>query len=180
MHYRKIWELHTGRSIPDGYEIHHIDGNNQNNSPENLVCVTIETHLQIHKDQGDWGAVQAILMRMSYSKEEISIAAALFQKKLMEEGRHNFQKIDRVKLSKKIIEQRIASGLPAFLGIPNTIENSRRAGKIAAEKNSGFLDVNSKNHGSKAVKGTYWWTNDNGERIRSNVCPGETWKRGMK
>lgn len=180
MHYRKIWELYNCRSIPDGYEIHHIDGDHENSSPENLVCVTIEEHLQIHKTQEDWGAVQAILMRMSYSKEEISKAAALFQKKLIQDGRHNFQKGDRSKRSKKIIHDRIAAGLPAFLGIHDTVENSRNAGKVAAKKNAGFLNVKSEKHGSKAVKGTYWWTNDIGDRVRSNVCPGEKWKRGMK
>lgn len=172
--------MYNGETIPDGYEIHHLDGNHENNSPENLICVTIEEHLHIHKTQQDWGAVQAILMRMAVSKEEISAAASLSQKKLLAEGRHNFQKVDKRKISKKIIEERIMSGLPAFLGISDVIENSRNAGIVAAEKRAGFLNTNSENHGSKAVIGTYWWINDMGERVRSSVCPGKTRKRGMK
>ena len=53
--YRKIF-MKTYGSIPkdkDGrsYEIHHIDGNNSNNSPENLKAVSIEEHYYIHLDR---------------------------------------------------------------------------------------------------------------------------------
>lgn len=51
--YRKIWEEHNGRKIPDGYHIHHIDGNRSNNNPSNLLCVSPEEHWQIHFERGD-------------------------------------------------------------------------------------------------------------------------------
>jgi len=74
--YRKIYENHYN-SIPkdqDGrkYDIHHIDGNRNNNSLENLVALSILDHYNIHKSQGDLGACQAITMRMSLTPEEIS------------------------------------------------------------------------------------------------------------
>jgi len=178
MSYRKIWEEHNGCKIPEGYEIHHLDGNHYNNDPSNLICVSIEDHLEIHRGQGDWGAVQAILMRMA-NMEGIREAAALAQKQRWNEGTHNFQKItkeDRAKISKKIHEKRKT----AFLGIDNIVENSRNAGLRAAELKAGFLNTNSEKHGSKYVKGTYWWTDTNGNRIRSTECPGDGWKRGMK
>jgi hypothetical protein len=178
MHYRKIWETHHKIKIPEGFEIHHIDGDRDNNLIENLKCVSIEEHLEIHKKQEDWGAVQAILARMD-NKEGITEAASQFQKKLLEKNNHNFQKISkerRSEISKDVQRKRKT----AFLNIKDTVENSRKAGKAAAEKKAGFLNVNSSDHGSKYVKNTSWWVNTDGNRKRSFESPGEGWKKGMK
>lgn len=68
MNYRKIWEKANGPIPLDehgrSYEIHHIDGDRSNNSLENLVCISIEEHYRIHREQGDWGACHAIEVRM--------------------------------------------------------------------------------------------------------------------
>lgn len=183
MHYRKIWEQHHDKKIPSGCEIHHKDGNRKNNDTNNLLCVTIEEHLQIHRQQEDWGAVQAILLRMD-SNTDITIneSAALAQKERWEKGTHNFQKMPkerRIEISKKVIQDRLDAGNGAFL-IEDTVENARRAGRAAAEKKAGFLNTDSENHGSKHVKNTCWWTNSNGERKRAHTCPGKNWKKGMK
>jgi len=178
MAYRKIWEAHNNLKIPEGYEIHHIDGDHSNNDPSNLLCVSIQEHLEIHTEQEDWGAAQAILMRMSNS-DGIREAASKAQKKRWEEGTHNFQKISkekRIEIMKRIHENRKT----AFLGIHDTVVNARNAGLKAAELKAGFLNTNSEKHGSKYVKGTCWWTNAEGERVRSTECPGDGWKRGMK
>jgi len=53
MNYRKIWEEYNNQKIPKGYHIHHIDGNKDNNDPENLQCVSPEDHFMIHYLQGD-------------------------------------------------------------------------------------------------------------------------------
>ena len=58
--YRKIYETHYG-PIPideEGrtFDIHHIDGNHSNNSPQNLKAVTIKEHYDIHYLQEDWSA----------------------------------------------------------------------------------------------------------------------------
>jgi hypothetical protein len=60
INYRKIYEKIKG-PIPKGYEIHHIDGNHNNNDIDNLKCVSIQEHYEIHKKQGDWGACRKIL-----------------------------------------------------------------------------------------------------------------------
>jgi len=179
MHYRKIWENAYGK-IPDGLEIHHIDGNRSNNELNNLKLVTLQEHLEIHMEQGDYGAVQAIMIRMeSYDRTEIAKLAYLSQKNLIESGNHNFQKINRSELSKKVMKERLAAGSPAFLGIFDTKENSRKAGLAAKEKKAGFH--NPEKTGGVFVKNTYWWTNQKtGERIRTKECPGNGWKRGMK
>lgn len=42
-----VWEDANG-AVPEGYEIHHIDGNKSNNTLENLQCLTIAEHRQLH------------------------------------------------------------------------------------------------------------------------------------
>jgi hypothetical protein len=46
------------------FDIHHIDGNNKNNDINNLKCVSIQEHYNIHFEQGDQGACHAIRIRM--------------------------------------------------------------------------------------------------------------------
>jgi hypothetical protein len=180
MHYRRFWEKFHG-PIPDGFEIHHIDGDRSNNDLSNLKLVSIEEHLEIHRSQGDIGAVQAILIRMNeYDSEEIARLASITQKKLIDEGVHNFQRIDRKQVSKKTMQKRLQSGKPAFLGIADTKANSMKAGLAAKAKKAGYLDTNSDNHGSKHVIGTCWWTHSSGARKRSKDKPGNDWSRGMK
>lgn len=101
--YRKLWEQANGPIPKDdlgrSYEIHHIDGNRDNNSLENFMCIPIEEHYNIHYEQGDWGACMAISFRMQKSPEEFSkmqsILATAFTKQKVENGTHNFLKQNR-------------------------------------------------------------------------------------
>lgn len=43
-----IWEHHYKKSVPNGYEIHHIDKNKTNNKVSNLQCVESESHKKKH------------------------------------------------------------------------------------------------------------------------------------
>ena len=51
MLHRAIWEHYSGKKIPKGYIIHHIDGNRGNNDYSNLMCVSPAEHAKIH----GWG-----------------------------------------------------------------------------------------------------------------------------
>jgi len=74
--HRKIWAEHFGE-IPvdsDGrtYEIHHIDGDHNNNSLDNLLCCPIKQHYKLHYERGDYGAAVLIAKRMNLPPDHIS------------------------------------------------------------------------------------------------------------
>tara|TARA_R110002050_G_scaffold267504_1_gene409202 strand:- start:86 stop:454 length:369 start_codon:yes stop_codon:yes gene_type:complete len=46
--YRKLYTKETGKSIPNGYEIHHVDANRENNKMENLIALPINFHKTLH------------------------------------------------------------------------------------------------------------------------------------
>ena len=74
--YRKIWEETYG-PIPkdlDGrpYEIHHIDGNHNNNEISNLKCLSIKEHYNIHYANNDFGACVMIAKRIGLPKDYVS------------------------------------------------------------------------------------------------------------
>lgn len=93
--YRKIYEEHQGKIPKDttgrSYEIHHIDGNHTNNTPSNLIAVTLEEHYNIHYSQGDYGACRLMLMqRLKYSPIEFKELVSKQQKKRIANGTHQF------------------------------------------------------------------------------------------
>jgi hypothetical protein len=71
MHYRKIWENANGIIPKDKlgrpYEIHHIDGNRENNDLNNLICVSIEEHFRIRYEQKDYSSCNLIADRLGNS-----------------------------------------------------------------------------------------------------------------
>jgi len=76
INYRKIWENYYGK-IPrdkDGrpYEIHHKDGNRNNNDIDNLICIPIKEHYDLHYQQGDYGACVMIAKRMNLPPNYLS------------------------------------------------------------------------------------------------------------
>ena len=93
MNYRKLWESNFG-SIPTDefgrtYEIHHKDGNNENNNLDNLMCVSIQEHYDIHFKQGDYFACMLMSERMSLSQEDIKILTKLAMSKRDQTGEKN-------------------------------------------------------------------------------------------
>jgi hypothetical protein len=76
VNYRKIYEQHYGVIPKDSsgrsYQIHHIDGDKNNNNIENLLCVSIEDHYQLHLKQHEYAAARLLAIQMNRSPEEIS------------------------------------------------------------------------------------------------------------
>lgn len=46
--HRRVVELQSGKKIPKGYEVHHINRNKTDNRPENLQTLSKEEHREIH------------------------------------------------------------------------------------------------------------------------------------
>jgi hypothetical protein len=139
--YRKIWELHYG-AIPQDhsgrkYEIHHIDGNRNNNTITNLKLVTIQEHYDLHYSQGDWAACQAISRRLKLSPEENS------------------------ELCRKLALKRVAEGTNPFLG-PENNQNY-----VNERIKNGTFHLLGPDHNNKLIKeGTHNFITDHPSKIK--------------
>ena len=89
--HRRIYEDHYNIRLSSDIEIHHIDGNHDNNLIENHKPVSITEHFQIHYNQGDYAAAFRISQRMMVSPEEKSRLASLAAKKANAEGKCGFK-----------------------------------------------------------------------------------------
>jgi hypothetical protein len=72
--YRQIYKEYYGEIPTDHngitFDIHHIDGNRDNNDISNLKAISVKEHYEIHKSQGDWGACLLLGDRLSITLEE--------------------------------------------------------------------------------------------------------------
>lgn len=46
---RLVWMIHTKRTIPKGFEIHHVDEDSDNDRWENLMCLHHLDHRKVHQ-----------------------------------------------------------------------------------------------------------------------------------
>lgn len=91
---RKIWTQHHGAIPIDEYgyrcDIHHIDGDSFNNSIDNLICLTLQEHYEIHYWQEDWGACYAISRRLDILPEEKRELLSKWNDERVKNGTHPF------------------------------------------------------------------------------------------
>lgn len=119
VNYREIYEHHHGPipKDPDGrsFEIHHIDGNRDNNDISNLQLVTIQEHYDIHHRQGDFAACILIQNRMScqLTSSEISKLSRAANLKRVADGSHHLLGKNNYR------HERIANGTDHMLGEGN-------------------------------------------------------------
>jgi len=94
--YRLIYKNHYGKIPIDltgrKYDIHHIDGNHNNNDPKNLKALTLQEHYDIHYAQGDYGACFLISRKLDLPNDEYSKLCTLSNQKRVKDGNHNLLK----------------------------------------------------------------------------------------
>ena len=134
INYRRIYEEHYGPIPVDEngvkYDIHHINGNHNDNRPENLMAVTIQEHYNIHLEQGDLCAAALLSYRLEKGPAEVSRLIREANEKRLADGTHPFLDKERIKkmyaegkhpfvggkLQKEVQEKRVAEGTHHFLG----------------------------------------------------------------
>lgn len=141
--YRRIYEQHYGPIPKDvegrSYEIHHIDGNHENNHISNLKCVSIQEHYDIHYSQEDWAACRIIAVRMKTNSDTISKLTKKMNNQRLDEGIHNFlgqnnPTHDRIKQGKfhflggEIQKNKIKDGTHNFVGSRNPVYEQLKNG----------------------------------------------------
>jgi len=108
VNYRKIYESHYGK-IPEGYHIHHVDGNPFNNDITNLQCVSPEKHGEIHKNEfTKWASVGGKKGGLLTRDLKLGIHGATAEQK-SEWAKNASSFVDRKKFSMEI-KQKYASG----------------------------------------------------------------------
>lgn len=139
--YRKVYERYYRASLLDGIDIHHIDGNHNNNDPTNLQAVTLEEHYNIHKSQNDYYACVMISQRMKIKPED-------WHRMAHENGRRS-----------AIKNRNNGIGLTAWaknnpeLAQQQRSKAGKRGGKIATEQKLGIHRLTKEEKISIAVKG---------------------------
>jgi hypothetical protein len=113
--YRKIYEQHFGPIPKDetgrSYEIHHIDGDSENNDPSNLVALTLQEHYDVHYSQGDFRACQFIAAKLKKSPEEIRDLHKLSIRKMIDNKTFN---LCGGAISRKMNQDRMEAGIHLF------------------------------------------------------------------
>lgn len=114
--YRKLYEEHYGPIPKDEegrtYDVHHKDGDHENNDPSNLIAVPIHEHYRIHKANGDWGSCWAISLRMKLSPEEKSEISRRVANERVKNGTNPFQDRER---TRKYQNEKVQNGTHHFL-----------------------------------------------------------------
>jgi hypothetical protein len=100
------------------------------------------------------------------ANEKRKVSNSISAKKLLEEGKHNFQ-LKPAENYVHVIQKRSERMMGNKLGSLRKIDDELR--KKLSEKSKG----------NKNVRDTKWW-NDGKQRKRSKDCPGENWKEGYK
>lgn len=110
--YKKFYGFIPKDEDGKSYDIHHIDGDYNNNDIENLQAVSILEHYHIHLNRGELAAAHRIAGRLSLSKEDMTKLAKERNMKLVSDGKHNWQGGTQ---QKELNKKRVADGTHNFL-----------------------------------------------------------------
>lgn len=94
VNYRLIYKQHYGPipREPNGrsYEIHHIDGDSNNNHYSNLVALTLQEHYDLHYRQRDWFACWKIGIKLRLDPDTIAELSRVAAQERIKNGTHHF------------------------------------------------------------------------------------------
>ena len=158
--YRKIWSDAFGEIPVDelgrSYHIHHIDGNRENNALENLKCLSLQEHYELHLAQGDFGAATRLAAKLELSGADLSELARQENLKRIAAGTHNF--LDSKWHTQENL-RRVANGTHPFLGGEvqrrTGAANGRKGGEATKRNKTGIFALTPEQHRAKAYSA---WT----------------------
>ena len=141
--YRKLFQEHYGYTNEQmiGMDVHHVDGNRDNNDPSNLILLTPEEHAKIHKNDF-----------VKWARKGSNLGNQAFIKRLKEKGPTEKEIAHR----KKMAELR-KKGLHR---VPHSIDTKNRI----SEKKKKQFEIKS-NHPMWG-KTTYEVESPNGEKYK--------------
>lgn len=100
--YRKIYEEHHG-IIPDGFHIHHLDGNPSNNDISNLIAISPEEHAILHNDEFvKWASIGGKLGGQKSKEEKLGFCGWDFDKRSQENKGRKYSEESKIKKSNTI------------------------------------------------------------------------------
>ena len=188
--YRHIWVAANGPIPVDdkgrSYEIHHINGNHKDNRLENLQCISIEEHYNIHLQQEDYGAAFRIAQRLNIPADIKSELMRKSNKVRVENGIHSFQRDDVKKKSQATILDRVKKGTHGLQNketLNKAIQAKRdkfthdelaqhtRAGWENWKKQNGDpkqRTVQGSKVGADKTRGTKWYYKPDGTQLRTS------------
>lgn len=70
--HRYVWEHHNGK-IPQGFHIHHIDGDKANNAISNLELISASDHTREHAKTNLWVGSEANKMQLREAREKAKL-----------------------------------------------------------------------------------------------------------
>lgn len=174
--YRKIWREANGLIPKDeegrSYEIHHINGDHSDNRLDNLKCVSIREHFEIHLNQGDHQAAAAIAKRMRILPGEQKRLDSLAGKQAFSEkkGFHAFPPEVKAIHSRK--------GAIAHTGKTWWTDGQKNKRSFNSPGQGWIKGRTVSGTGPKVGSkiGVFW--NNGYVNVRSDVQPGPEWTRG--
>jgi len=70
--HRDIWEAKAKRKLPEGFVIHHIDHDKENNLPSNLTAMSRSDHQRHHAYEGEWVGSQENVEQLVEARKKAS------------------------------------------------------------------------------------------------------------
>jgi hypothetical protein len=175
--YRRIWTDAIGIIPTDEngrtYEIHHLNGDHSDNRLENLICVSIQEHYEIHSNQSDFQAMAAIAIRMKIPPDEQRILNVEAGKMayINNKGIHGLTNEQRL-----INSTKGGHACAGNLWYHNNIVETKSSKHPGLGWSEGRLPSVKCGYAKGKLLGSFW--NNGCVNVRSQTSPGIEWQAG--